>query len=63
VVVAVALSALWWRLEPAAHSLTLAANGLAVSALRGLAMALLCTSLVLDWRLRALGVSGAHRAS
>jgi hypothetical protein len=63
VVVAVALSALWWRLEPAAHSLTLAANGLAVSALRGLAMALLCTSLVLDWRLRALGVSGARRAS
>jgi hypothetical protein len=63
VVVAVALSALWWQSEPAAHSLTLAANRLAVAALRGLAMALLCTSLVLDWRLRALGVSSARRTS
>jgi|SRR6267378_513937 len=60
-VAAVGLSALWWLAEPAAHSLTAAANGMAVAALRGLAMALLCTSLILDWRLRALGVSSARR--
>jgi hypothetical protein len=36
------------------------ANSMAVAALRGLALALVCTSLVLDWRLRALGVSSAR---
>jgi hypothetical protein len=61
-VATVGLSALWWLLsEPAAHSfLAFAVNRMAVAALRGLAMALLCTSLILDWRLRALGVSSAR---
>jgi hypothetical protein len=59
-VAAVGLSAAWWQWEPAAHSLTVAANRMAVAALRGLALAFLCTSLALDWRLRALGVSSAR---
>jgi hypothetical protein len=54
--VAVSLSAVWWLWEPVGHSLTAMANGIAIAALRGLAMGLLCTSLALDWRLRALGV-------
>jgi hypothetical protein len=62
VVAAVGLSAVWLQSEPAVHSLTLAANRMAVAALRGLATALLCTSLCLDWRLRALSVSSARRA-
>src|SRR5260370_376021 len=57
VVAAVALSVAWWLREPAVHSLAAMANGMAVSALRGLAMGLLCISLSLDWRLRALRVS------
>jgi hypothetical protein len=57
---ATALSVVWWLWEPGGHSLTGVANGMAVSALRGLAMGLLCTSLGLDWRLRALGVSSAR---
>jgi hypothetical protein len=61
VVAAVGLSAVWWLSEPVAHSLTVAANRMAVAALRGLAMALLCTSLGLNWRLRALGISSARR--
>ncbi len=60
VVTAVALSVVWWLSEPVGHSLTGVANRIAVAALRGLAMALLCTSLALDWRLRALGVSSAR---
>jgi hypothetical protein len=60
-VAAVGLSALWWLSEPISHSLSMAANRMAVAALRGLAMALLCISLSLDWRLRALGVSSARR--
>src|SRR5260370_897117 len=36
------------------------ATRMAVAAPRGLALALVCTSLVLDWRLRALGVSSAR---
>jgi hypothetical protein len=60
VVVAVAFSAAWWFWEPVGHSLTGVANRMAVAALRGLAMGLLCTSLGLDWRLRALGVSSAR---
>jgi hypothetical protein len=66
VVAAVALSAawlLWARVgEPTGHSLKALANGIAVAALRGLAMALLYTSLALSWRLRALRVSSAHRS-
>ncbi len=60
VAAAVGLSALWWLSEPATHSLTLTANRMAVAALRGLALALLCTSLALDLRLRALGISSAR---
>jgi hypothetical protein len=60
VVAAVALSVVWWLREPAVHSLAAMANGMAVSALRGLAMGLLCISVGLDWRLRALGVSSAR---
>jgi hypothetical protein len=62
-VAAFGLSALWWQSEPAPahHFLALAANRMAVAALRGLATALLCISLILDWRLRALGGSSARR--
>jgi hypothetical protein len=53
---------IWARIgEPSLHSATAIATGIAVSALRGLASALLVTSLCLDWRLRALRVSGARR--
>ncbi len=59
---AVALSTiclLWARAgEPAPHSVTAVANGIAVAALRGLAMAMLGVSLLLDWRLWALRRSG-----
>jgi Domain of unknown function (DUF4184) len=65
VAAAIALSAAWliWARfgEPRLHSATAIANGIAVSALRGLASALLVTSLILDWRLRALRVAGARR--
>jgi hypothetical protein len=51
----------WARLgEPMSHSVKALATGIAVAALRGLAMALVCTSLFLDWRLRALRVSSAR---
>jgi hypothetical protein len=60
-VAAVGLSTVWWLSEPVAHSLSMAANRIAVAALRGLAMALLCTSFGLYWRLRALDVSSARR--
>jgi hypothetical protein len=66
-VMVVALStawALWARLgEPTGHSVKAIATGIAVASLRGLAMALLCTSLALDWRLRALRLSGARRSA
>ena len=51
---AVAMGVAWLLWEPAGHSLKALANGIAVAALRGLAMALFSTSLVLGWRLRAL---------
>src|SRR6266851_350456 len=60
VLAAVTLSVVWWSWEPVGHSSTAVANGIAVAALRGLALGLLCISLVLDWRLRALGVSSAR---
>lgn len=59
-VAAVVLSIAWWLSEPVGHSLTGVANRIAIAALRGLAMALLCTSLALDWRLRALRVPSAR---
>jgi Domain of unknown function (DUF4184) len=44
---------LWARVgEPRGHSVIALATGVAVAALRGLAMALLCTSVALDLRLR-----------
>ena len=65
---ALGLSVAWWLWArtgvPAGHSLratTIGITGMAVAALRGLATALLCTSLALDWRLRALR-SGARRS-
>jgi hypothetical protein len=65
-VAAVALSVAWFvwaRLgEPTGHSLKALANGIAVAALRGLAMALLYTSLALSGRLRALRVASARRS-
>ncbi len=52
---------LWARAgEPAPHSVTMLANGIAVAALRGLAMALLGVSLALLWRLRALRRAGGR---
>lgn len=63
-VAALALSTgwlLWARVgEPPGHSVKALATAIAVAALRGLAMALVCTSLALDWRLRALGTSSAR---
>lgn len=64
VVVAILLSAAWliWARagEFPGHSYKALATGIAVAALRGLATALLCTSLALDWRLRALRSSRAR---
>jgi hypothetical protein len=57
---AVAMSVAWWLWDPPSHSLTGLVNNIAISALRGIAMALLCTSLAVDWRLRALGISSAR---
>ena len=51
---AVAMSVAWLLWEPAGHSLKGLANAIAVAALRGLAMAVVSTSLALGWRLRAL---------
>jgi Domain of unknown function (DUF4184) len=66
VVAAVASSAAWllWAHagEPAGHSMKWLANGIAVAALRGLAIALLCSSLALSWRLHVLRVSNARRS-
>jgi Domain of unknown function (DUF4184) len=65
VVAAVALSAAWllWAraAEPTGHSFKAVSTGVAVAALRGLAMALLGTSLALSWRLRALRLASARR--
>ncbi len=63
-VLAVALTAAWlqWaRLGEAPGHTIKALASVAVAALRGLALALLCTSAALSWRLRALGASSAHR--
>jgi hypothetical protein len=57
---AVASSIVWWLWEPAGHSVTTVASGAAIAALRGLATGFICTSLALDWRLRALGVPSAR---
>ncbi len=58
---AVGLSVTWWlwaRVEaPSGHSLrgpNMVITSMAVAALRGLATALFCTSVTLDWRLRVL---------
>jgi hypothetical protein len=59
-VTAVALSVACWLWEPAAHSLTTTVNAIAIAALRGLALGLLCTSLAVDWRLRGRGGSSAR---
>ena len=60
-VAAVGLSTACFLWAPVgAHPMMFIANRMAVAALRGLALALVCTSLVLDWRLRALGVSSAR---
>jgi hypothetical protein len=37
-------------------------TAIAVACLRGLALALLCTSMALDWRLRALRLASARRS-
>jgi hypothetical protein len=37
-------------------------TAIAVACLRGLAMALLCTSVALDWRLRTLRLADARRS-
>jgi Domain of unknown function (DUF4184) len=63
---AVALSVAWlfWARvgePPLGRSVGYAAALIAVAALRGLATSLLCTSLVLDGRLRALRRRSAHR--
>jgi hypothetical protein len=57
---AIGLSAVWFLWEPPGHSVKALATGIAVAALRGLATALVCTSLALDWRLRALRRSSAR---
>ena len=55
---------LWARIgEPLGHTLKTTPTSVAVAALRGLAMSLLCTSLVLDGRLRALHRRGARSPS
>jgi hypothetical protein len=63
---AVALSAAWllWAraVEPMGHSFGAISKGAAVAMLRGLAMALLCTSLALSSRLRALAGRSARRS-
>jgi Domain of unknown function (DUF4184) len=62
---AIALSALWllWAFigESAGHSVKATVTGIAVAALRGLAGSMLCTSLVLDGRLRALHQRNARK--
>jgi hypothetical protein len=64
---AIASSGAWFMLariaEPLAHSIKALATGIAVAALRGFAMALVCAGLALGWRLRALRRSGARRSS
>ncbi len=54
---------LWARMgEPTAHSMKALATGIAVAVLRGLAAALLCTSIALRWRLCASRASSAPRS-
>jgi hypothetical protein len=64
---AIALSVAWLVLarpgEPVGHSLNTTVTLIAVAALRGMATSLLCVSLVLNWRLRALRHRSAHRPS
>jgi hypothetical protein len=62
----VVLSVAWLLWARAAESAwrfrVFIANDIAVAWLRGLAMALLCTSAALSWRLRALRSSSARRS-
>jgi hypothetical protein len=62
----VVLSAAWllWArvVEPTGHSFKAVSTGVAVAVLRGLAMGLLCTSLALSSRLRALRLASARRS-
>jgi hypothetical protein len=64
-VAAAALSAAWllWAhaVEPPGHSFKAVSTGVAVAVLRGLATALLGTSVALSWRLRALRLACARR--
>jgi hypothetical protein len=64
VVAAIVLSVAWSKWgragEPPGHSYKALATRIAVAGLRGVATALLCTSLALDWRLRALRSSSAR---
>ena len=69
---ALALSAVWFAAsrvgEPAPRTwsprtLTILAEGVAVAGLRGIAASLLCVSLALDWRLRALRIASARKPS
>jgi hypothetical protein len=66
IIAAIALTVawlLWARMgEPPTRSHMPVAYRVAIAALRGLATALLCTSLALDGRLRALAQRSAHRA-
>jgi Domain of unknown function (DUF4184) len=65
VIAAIALSDAWWllaRLGETGHSFRGLTGSIAVAALRGLALALVATSLALDWRLRALRLSNARRS-
>ena len=65
VVATATLTAAWWLWaragEPVTHNFTIQAKGIAVAGLRGLAAGILCTSLALDWRLRALAQRSARR--
>jgi hypothetical protein len=65
VVAAISMSGCWWLLarlgEPAGHTVKAFATGIAVAVLRGLATALLGTSVALGWRLRALRSPSARQ--
>jgi hypothetical protein len=60
VAAAIGLSVAWLLWEPTSHSVKAIATGIAVGALRGAATSLVCISVALDWRLRALHMSTAR---
>ena len=66
VIAAVGLSTVWflWARvgEPRGHSIKALATGIAVAGLRGIALALLCASLALRWRVRALRQRAPRRS-